>query len=239
MAAERLYIIPIALGGVCAALTCREAYARVYYTQHYLDKGRGVRHDGPGVNLLHMRMVGVSAAAITFAATTAAFTSALQSILLSPRPSHDKLFDVIHRNELPPPLTLAHFWELFGPATAQPNAFSVFAKTYGGRTFCLATAIGWGVFFAPIAHARAETAYAESVAPPLKSAWGQAERDAALQKEAMLLGYDLGESKRAAAATAAEAAAAAKPPLHSDNVEVRQGGAAAALGAAPGTIFVK
>ena len=232
MKVERFFLIPLIAGGISLAIASRESYYRVYYTQYYLDKARGVRHDG--ADPVHMRLGGIAASAFTFVATTSIFKNALYKILLSPRPSHDKLFDTITRSELPPPLTLHRFWTLFGPATAQPNAFNIFFRTYGGQAFCWATAAGWGLFLAPIAHARAEAAIAEMAAPAKVQSITKGARAAVLQREAELLG--LGELKSTMNTSARDAAATTTLPTDNAAV-VQRGGAAAALGAAPGAVF--
>ena len=233
--AERFFLIPIIASGICLAIASRESYYRVYYTQYYLDKARGVRHDGPGVDAVHMRIGGVAASAFTFVATTSIFKNALYKILLSPRPSHDKLFDTIVRSELPPPLPFQRFGTLFGPATAQPNAFNIFFRTYGGQAFCVATAAGWGLFLAPIAHARAEAAIAEMAAPVKVQNITKGARAALLQKEAEVLG--LGELKSTTNTASRDAMVATATLPTKDAAVVQRGGAAAALGAAPGAIF--
>lgn len=189
---QRYYFVPISAACVCIAVSSREAYLRVYYTQHYLDKARGVRHSGPGVDEMRMRVGGYVAAAATFCVTAIAFKRAMYGILLSPKPAANRLFDRLTPSEMPPPLTLRRIWHFFGPFTARPDAFRVFTSIHGAQAFCLATAAGWGLLLAPIAHARAESALAGVSEVAVKQGWGKAERDAALRQEADRLGLALG-----------------------------------------------
>jgi hypothetical protein len=209
---QRFYLVPISAACVCIAVSSREAYLRVYYTQHYLDKARGVRHDGPGVDVMRVRVGGYVAAAATFCVTAIAFKRAMYSILLSPRPAANRLFDRLTPSEMPPPLTLGRIWHLFGPFTAQPDAFRVFTSIHGAQAFCLATAAGWGLLLAPIAHARAESALAGVSEVSAKKGWGKAERDAALRQEADRLGLALGPSSGRDVGTRPSAAAPPPPP---------------------------
>jgi len=231
--AHRFVAAPLAAVGLAVAAASREAYLRVYYTAHYLDRAAGgPALDAPGVDGALVTAGGRAAAAAAGGATYALFKRALYAILLAPRASADRLFDAVAP---PPPLTFARAWAFFGPATATRGSPRAFFAAHGVQAFAMATAAGWALLVAPVAHARAEGAIAAATAAPgalPRAAWGKRERDEALRREAARIGLALAarEHEGPAAAAAAPPPPPAGAPAPPRTVVARPGSAAAALG---------
>jgi hypothetical protein len=126
------------------------------------------------VDAAAMRRAGYGAAALAGAATFAAFRSLLDRILLSRSPNYRRLFDRLSPADFATvqPLTLRRAWALLGP-TATRGSLREFWRGHGMRCVSAFLAAMWAVVLTPIAHAKAEAAYAVRGEP---MAWGRERR---------------------------------------------------------------
>jgi hypothetical protein len=197
--------VPLSLCTGWAAFEGARTYRRAYDAVRFADKNVGVEHDHPSVDQAKMRAAGALTGLAAFAATFFGARHLLLRALLAKKPDPKRVLDRLSQEDLPPPLTLAKAWGMLGPG-ASSSTYNAFARQYGLSATCTVMAAMWAVAVAPVAHAKAEAAFAP-VNPETAAVWGREMRERKLKKaaEAQALKEAAEAEKRATRREALEA----------------------------------
>lgn len=192
--------VPGALFGGLLLRECVHTYRYVFSAVLHHDKARrGLDHDHPSVNQLHMRAAGVAGAlgvgVPTYLAAAWVLERALRPSALDP--------SVLLDAPPAPRLTLGALARALSPRAATPASLRAFSKVHGAQLLAKAVAFGWTfLVLAPAAQAAAMApfAYERSHEEQRASAYGKAYRRDTEEVVDLLAGSGAGNGKAAGAA---------------------------------------
>ena len=168
--------VPGAVVGGLLLRECVHTYRYIFFAVLHHDKTRrGLDHDHPSVNQLHMRAAGVAGALGVGVPSYLGSAWVLERALRPSVPDPTVLFDA----PPPPRLTLGVLARALSPRAATPASLRAFSSVHGAQLLAKAFAFGWSfLVLAPAAQAAAMAhfAYERSHEEQRASAYGRAYR---------------------------------------------------------------